>query len=227
VFRVLLAAHLTAAFGAAALFWIPIAASKGGPLHRAAGRVYARLIYVTAVTGVPLAAALFAANAEPHARRTAFFLAYLLAILVMPVHHGIRVVRAARGETAMSSPLHTALCAAAILSGVLLAPFAIAWREWPYLLLSPIGPVLGIRALAYARAARTFGAPAPRWREEHIINMVMSGIAVHTAMLVFGLSRTLGLALPGMLAMLPWLVPAVVGLPALAWTINRERALSS
>lgn len=232
--RLALAAHLACAFGAAVVFWVPIAASKGGPLHLTAGRLYVRLIYLTALTGAPLAAWLFARAAEPAAGRTACFLTYLIAILVMPVYHGVRVARAARTGMPVTSPLHIILSLAAIAGGVALCALAIGWREWPYVLLSPVGPVMGIRALVYARPggawARPGGAwarPGGAWREEHIVAMLMSGVAVYTALLVFGLGRTLDVQLTGAGIYVPWLLPAVVGVPLLLWRIRRERAMSA
>lgn len=231
-----LAVHLACAVGATAVFWMPIAARKGGPLHVTAGRLYVRLIYLTAATGAPLAVWLFARAAEPGARRTAAFLAYLITILVMPVFHGVRVARAARAGTRVASPLHTALSLAAIAAGVVLFVFAVAWREWPYALLSPVGPLMGARALRYSSrwicpgsetaygnrgksTGKNFG-----WREEHIVAMLVSGIAVHTALLVFGLGRTLHLQLSGAASYVPWLLPALVGLPLLVWQVRKERA---
>lgn len=214
-----LAVHLACAVGATAVFWIPIAVGKGGPLHISAGRLYVRLIYLTAATGAPLAVWLFARAAEPNARRTAAFLAYLITILVMPVFHGVRVARAARAGTPVASPWHTMLSLAAIAAGALLFVLAVAWGEWPYVVLSLVGPIMGARALRYSKAATSTA-----WREEHIVAMLVSGIAVHTALLVFGLGRTLHLQLSGAAAYVPWLLPAVVGLPLLVWEVRKERA---
>ena len=110
---------------------------------------------------------------------------------------------------------------AAIAAGAILAALAIRWRVWPYLLLSPVGPAMGIRALRYAR--NSSGNDYPGAREEHLVAMMVSGIAVHTAMLVFGSTRTLGLKLTGVGIYVPWLLPAVIGLPALLWLVRRER----
>jgi hypothetical protein len=222
-FRLVLAAHLACAFGATALFWIPLFVDKGGPLHIRAGRFYSRLIYLTALTGAPLAALLFIQAAEPGARRTAGFLAYLMAILVAPVFHGVRVQQSARTGIPVASGLHTLLSWLAIVAGLVLAVFAIQWREWPYVLLSPVGPVIGVRALLYARRQTANDGGQPSAREEHIVAMLISGIAVHTAMLVFGSSRTLGMKLTGISLYLPWLLPALVGLPLLLWRVKRER----
>jgi hypothetical protein len=213
-FRIALAAHLACALGATALFWVPVAAPKGGPLHLRAGRLYVQLIYLTALTGAPLAALMFARAAEPGARRTACFLAYLITILVMPVFHGVRVIRARTAVTPVRSPLHTVLCVAAIAAGVILFVLALMWRAWPYALLSPVGPAIGFRALRY---------PSGKGLEEHIIAMSVSGIAVHTAFFVFGVGRTLGMQLTGAAAYVPWVLPAVIGLPLLLWRVRKEQ----
>lgn len=224
LFRFVLGAHLVCAFGAAALFWIPLVAAKGGPLHVGAGRLYARLIYLTALTGAPLAVLMFLSASDPSGMRTAAFLGYLLTILVMPVYHGVRVARARAGRARVGSVLHTALAWSAIVSGLLLGAAAVAWGEWPFALMSPIGPVLGFRALAYAANA---GKGLHSWREEHIIFMVMSGIAVHTAMLVFGTTRTLQMTFTGAAVYVPWLLPAAIGLPLLLLRIRQERRAAS
>lgn len=231
MFRLVLGVHLACAFGATALFWIPVMAGKGGLLHVRAGRLYARLIYATAITGAPLAVLLLVSASDPATTRTAAFLAYLVTILVQPVFHGVRVVRARAGG-AVGSPLHTALSLAAIVAGLAIGAAAIVWREWPFLLVSPIGPVMGVRALLYAsrlsfpgwiNRENSTGKRSPRWREEHIVSMAMSGIAVHTAMLVFGTTRTLHMTFTGAAAYVPWLLPTVLGLPLLLWTIRRDR----
>lgn len=229
-FRLVLAAHLACAFGAAALFWIPLTAAKGGPLHIRAGRLYARLIYLTAITGVPLTVLMIASASDQAGQagqatlRTAAFLAYLLTILVMPVYHGVRVVRARDGGLPVGSALHTALALSAIAGGLMLGAAAVAWREWPFVLMSPIGPVLGTRALVYSRRSRRdLGARGTAWREEHIVFMVMSGIAVHTAMLVFGTTRTLEMTFTGAAVYLPWLLPTLIGFPLLVLRVRRER----
>lgn len=228
MFRLVLGVHLACAFGATALFWIPVMAAKGGPLHVRAGRLYARLIYATAITGAPLAILLLVSAPDPATTRTAAFLAYLVTILVQPVFHGVRVVRARAGG-AVGSPLHTALSLAAIAAGLAIGAAAIVWREWPFLLVSPIGPVMGVRALKYGDGPHFFGKrkngvrPHFSWREEHIVSMAMSGIAVHTAMLVFGTTRTLHMTFTGAAAYVPWLLPTVLGLPLLLWTIRRDR----
>ena len=50
------------------------------------------------------------------------------------------------------------------------------------------------------------------WMKEHIVSMGTSGIAAHTAFLVFGASRVLPIALTqSSWAFIPWVAPSVVG----------------
>lgn len=225
VFRVALAAHLVCAWGAAVVFWIPIVAAKGGPLHTRAGRLYVRLIYLTALTGAPLALLLAIGSPEPGARRTAAFLAYLIVILVMPAYHGARAARASRSSDPRGASLDRALAVTAIAAGLVMFALAVAWQAWHYAIVSPIGPAIGWRAIGDRHqffVKRKNGACHPR--EEHMIAMVVSGIAVYTALLVFGIGRTLGVQLTGASLYLPWVLPAAIGLPLLVWGIRRERA---
>jgi hypothetical protein len=51
--------------------------------------------------------------------------------------------------------------------------------------------------------------------------MITAGVMLHTVMFVFASSRTLGLTLSGFPALVPWTLPAVVGLPIILWLRRR------
>ena len=51
--------------------------------------------------------------------------------------------------------------------------------------------------------------------------MVMSGIAVHTAMLVFGTTRTLQMTFTGAAVYLPWLLPTLILFALWGWLAQR------
>jgi hypothetical protein len=54
--------------------------------------------------------------------------------------------------------------------------------------------------------------------------MLGGGIAFHTAFLVLGAGRMFGLQLDGMAAVVPWLLPTLIGVPASAiWTRYYKR----
>ena len=88
-------------------------------------------------------------------------------------------------------------------------------------LIVPIGLIVGLRNMHYA--SRTSATP-DEYRREHLTSLLTAGITLHTAFLVFGSSRSLGLHLPGMLQLLPWVLPALVGLPVIAW-LRRSKVL--
>jgi hypothetical protein len=45
--------------------------------------------------------------------------------------------------------------------------------------------------------------------------MITAGISLHTVMLVFAVSRTMGMTLHGWVALAPWTVPALIGVPTI------------
>ena len=53
--------------------------------------------------------------------------------------------------------------------------------------------------------------------------MLGGGVAVHTAFLVLGAGRMFGIALDGPAAIVPWLLPTVVGVPASAIWVSYYR----
>jgi hypothetical protein len=62
--------------------------------------------------------------------------------------------------------------------------------------------------------------PTPMaWWYKHMENMIGIGIGFHTAFLVLGLGRLLNVQLRAPWQIIPWLLPAAVGLPAgMLWT---------
>jgi hypothetical protein len=233
VSALLLALHLTSAALATAAFWAAAIARKGAHAHRVAGRWFARLVYLTAVTGTVMAVwrlltpigpipagdltpSLASAVAE---RQTMWLVLYVMLIIVSPVQHGLAVVAAGDRPARLRSRRHAALSLAAMVTAVALIPSALLWERWAFLIVAPIGLVVGLRQLAYA------SRPAARqldWEREHLTSMLTAGITLHTALLVFGATRTLGWSLPGVAGIWPWVVPAAVGLPTILWLRARR-----
>ena len=231
----LLRIHLACALGAGALFWVAAFLRKGEARHRAIGRWFARLIYTAAATGAVLAVADLAA---PHlvrppdpalsaealrdlARRAAptmWLALFVLLIIVAPVQHGVAAVAAGPDPRRVRSAVHATLNTLSILATFAFVPASIAWHQPVYLIVAPIGFVVGLRNLGYA--ARSSAAPVD-WQREHLTSMLTAGITLHTALLVFGTSRTLQWALAGWMQLLPWVLPAVVG--ALVIAVFRRR----
>jgi hypothetical protein len=237
-FAVLLRVHLGCATAATAAFWLAACAPKGGPFHRAAGRWFSRLIYAAGATGGALAIAQLAAPTfvrppdpalPPDAvlafvrvtRQTMWFVLYALLIIVAPVQHGLAVVAATSQPRRVRSRPHAALSLLSMFGSVLLLPAAVSWQQWVFLIVTPIGFVVGVRNLAYA--GRPFATPG-EWQKEHLTSLITAGITLHTVMFVFASSRTMGLTLHGWQALVPWTLPALVGLPIILLLRGRWRA---
>ena len=61
------------------------------------------------------------------------------------------------------------------------------------------------------------------WFYEHIGAILGAGIAFHTAFAVFGASRLFEFRLPGAWQVVPWILPALVGIPAIVLTTRHYR----
>jgi uncharacterized membrane protein len=234
VITLLLGAHLACAFTATAAFWAAAFAEKGGPRHRAVGRWFAILIYATASSGglmgliglvTPLSmvqlagtepAELLARLARTE-RQTMAFVFYVLVIIVAPVQHGLAVVSAGAEPRRVRSRAHSMLNLAGMLGTALLLFASVVWQRWVFLLVVPAGLAIGLRNMAYA--SRGSATPSD-WEREHLTSLLTAGITLHTALLVFGSSRALGMQLAGVAALIPWLLPATLGLPVI-WRLRR------
>lgn len=220
--------HVIAGLVGLVAFWTPAVARKGGAVHVRAGRVFFYCTCAIAVTGVgmaaliladplavkPPAAALTAEQAAAHAaayRSFAPFLLYLVLITFAPVYHGVRVLQTRHAPERLRTPFHTAVSVLAIVAAVVLAGLG-AWMRQPvFLALSPIGLLAGLQYLRFARQPRL---TRMAWWYEHMGAMLGGGIAFHTAFLVLGAGRLLGISIGGSWAVLPWLLPTIIGVPA-------------
>ena len=211
----LLRVHLLCAFGAAAVFWVAASTSKGGVRHRWAGRWFSRLVYGAAATGTILAlASLLAPGTVPQTRQFMWLTLYVVLIIVAPVQHGLAVVAAGGRPARLRTWPHLTLCLLSMLGSAALLPTLVVWQQTTWLVLAPIGFVVGLRQMAYA--ARPSATP-DEWRREHLTSMLTAGITLHTTMLVLTTARVLKWPQQGWPMWLPWILPALVGLPLILW----------
>jgi hypothetical protein len=225
----LMRVHLACDAVAMVAFWVAAVSAKGGRAHRVAGRWFMRVVYAAGATGgvvavvslvspltVRPAAVELAGAAQADvltaARQSMWLVLYILVILVAPVHHGLAVIRAGPSPPAVRSTAHTLIALLAIGSSLALAVASLRWAQWTYLVVAPIGLVVGLGHLRYR--LRTSATPLD-WQREHLTSVLTAGIVLHTALLVFGSSRTLGLSLVGPIEFVPWVLPALVGLPVI------------
>ncbi len=227
VMNALVLTHVATGFVGLAAFWIPLFARKGGQVHVQAGRVFTYCAYVVTLSAVTVSAGrivsyqvqgiALAGRPEPYA--FALFLGYLGVVTFATVRHAIRVVATRKSPEALRTPLHEALAWASMAGSAAVIAFALGvWSEVsPILLgLSPIGLFTGRGML---RLMRNPGAQHMGWFYSHLGSMLGGGIAFHTAFIVFGAQRLWAYELAGSLAVVPWILPTVIGIPAIVvWT---------
>lgn len=224
--------HVVAGFTGLAAFWIPIFTRKGGRHHRLYGRVFKYCAYVVlGAAGLAIAMNLGAAlgrgvgpRDDPGGFSFAVFLGYLTVVTFIGLRHGVGVLQHKQGLQGMDRPPDRVLAWVAIASSIALVGYTM-WYSPPTRIvlyaLSPIGVGTGLGIL------RAIGGRRPErkaWFYEHMGAMIGTGIAFHTAFAVFGASRIFELQLSGWLAMVPWIAPALIGIPAITlWTRHYRR----
>ena len=237
LYKLVLSLHIAAGLTGLAAFWTPVFARKGGTTHVQVGRVFYKAACVVAVTGLAMAALILLAPLAVHPRAatltaaqfaaaatqdrlSAFFLVYLVIITFAPVHHGVRVLETRGTPANMRTPFHTTLGIAAIAAAASMIVLALVAREPVFAALSPIGFLTGRGNLRFARQPYS---SRMAWWYEHMGSMLGGGIAFHTAFLVIGAGRLLGAQLSGFVAVVPWVLPALIGIPATAIWVGYYR----
>jgi len=229
--------HIGAGFLGLATFWIPAIAKKGSMLHMRCGSLFVLCSYIVGVSafvsgvwgvadpvgflrvqGVPDAAAVRNAG---NVRFLFFILTYLSTAILSGVQMGVRVLRTKNHPEKLDAPRLRYVIHLGGLTALLLAVFGVAKtltavfgsRYVICIVLGLLGVVDWRENLNFLRNPR----PSPRaWWYKHMECMLGCGIGFHTAFLVFGLSRLMpSAALPGAWALLPWILPTLIGIPVM------------
>ena len=221
-------------FGAAGLiaFWVPVFAKKGAVNHVRFGKIFVWSAYVVlASAGISLAARTvnlvqqgIGPADEPGLISFMVFLAYLTFVTFTIVRHGMQVLKNKGKPTGLQTPLGSFLAYAAIASSVGIIAYGVFLDPPNKILLyalSPIGFLNGFGQLRYMQ--QTDGSPRA-WLYEHLGAMLGAGIAFHTAFAVFGSSQLFDINLAGWTAVIPWIAPTIIGIPAIIlWTRHYQR----
>jgi hypothetical protein len=211
LYRLALSIHVLAGITGLAAFWTPALARKGGETHVRIGRIFYNATWGVAVTGLAMATMIAIAPQPGRPRVLAAFLAYLVIITFAPVHHGVRVLETRRNPAELHTRFHTVLNVTAIVAAVAMIALASVVGRPVFAALSPIGLLIGVGNLRYARRPETSHMA---WWYEHMASMLGGGIAFHTAFLVIGAGRALGPYLTGIYGLIPWVLPSIIGIPA-------------
>ena len=156
-------------------------------------------------------------------------LGLLSIFLLQGVENGMRAVRTRHQPETFAGTRIRSLNLAQLLASVALFLFGIYHVVQGNGAMFWIPVALGTVGIAgFVERRRFFANPCPTpmtWWYKHIDGMMGSGIAFHTAFLVFGGRSVFGGALiEGTWSFLPWVLPTALGLPALHfWTRYYKR----
>lgn len=214
--------HIVVGFTGLVAFWIPAFARKGGTLHTRVGRVFEWAAYIVAgsatfnALGRGIHALADGATLEANRGEFGFllFLAYLGIVTLASVRHAVRSVRVKADYGSLRTPFNFALAVLSIAGSLLVIAYALlVWSGVSIVLLalSPIGIGQGTQMISQMRTPPT---ERMGWYYAHLNNILGAGIAFHTAFLVFGSSRLVPFELPGIWQVVPWILPAAIGIPA-------------
>ena len=212
-------------FGAIGLaaFWIPVVTRKGATNHIRFGKVFVWSAYIVlSAAAIALLARVSGLTSrgvgpsdEPSLYAFIVFLGYLTMVTFVSVRHGMTVLRFKDSPASLKTPLNTGLAFSAIAASTFIILYALIVSPPNSILLfalSPIGLGIGSGILQYTRME----SPSKRqWMYEHLGAMLGSGIAFHTAFAVFGVTRLFDIGLVGWVAIIPWVAPAAIGIPAI------------
>lgn len=224
--------HIAAGFIGLVAFWIPIFTRKGGKNHRLYGKVFKYCAYfVLAAAAIAVVTHLTRALSQgitPFDSPTSFsflvFLGYLTLVTFIILRHGLMVLKHKPGLVAMDSTPNRVVAVVSIASSLALVVYALIVSPPNAILLyalSPIGLMTGYDILSCLRGRRSEGKA---WFYEHMGSLIGVGVAFHTAFAVFGASRIFSYELSGFIQVIPWILPAVVGVPGtIIWTRYYKR----
>lgn len=211
LFKILLVIHILGGFAGLILFWVPVFTRKGGVNHGRIGYYY--VIAMWAVVSTAFFMSII--NAINGRYLMAGFLGYLALITAQPLWLGMSVLKNKREPSPEFIRLQGVV---GLLVGVLAMGLLYLGVQS---ISSPLGPVMVVfgvlGVIGLVDVGRNFGflrqkeRQANTWLNEHLTQFLTTGIAAHTAFLVFGASSYVSALISGPLAIIPWVSPTVIG----------------
>jgi hypothetical protein len=218
----LLAVHIICGALLLFLFWVPMLAKKGSPLHVKSGQYFSWLMYFVTIPGFimsmlvlwdPVATrgvdiATIAALDKFLAmnRAFAFFLAVLSLLGFVQLRHAKMVLRDGPERTQVRRPQHYVPVLMLLLGGILLLPLGIQLHIPLFTIFGVISILSAGQTIKFLLAKTVDRSAILR---EHISNMIACGIAIYTAFAAFGGRRLF--ELNWQWELVTWVAPGVIG----------------
>lgn len=219
--------HVFAGFIGLVSFWVPVLTRKGGKHHKLFGKVFKYCAYVV-LAAASLAILLrlpqmMATNYDDQFEVVALsfyvFLSYLIVVVFISLRHGFAVLEHKSDITELNNTMNNALANVAMASSIVLIAYAIIVSPLNQILLYALSPIGVFTCLDIKTAIRNKHNYKKAWLYEHLGSLLGTGIAFHTAFAVFGAGQIFNFNFSGFVQVIPWITPALVGLPAISiWT---------
>jgi len=205
--KALLFLHVSFGFTSLVLFWLPVFIKKGGKGHRTIGKLYVIAMWIVVGT----AALLSVKNIIIGKYFMAVFLGFISLITANPLWYGMAILRPKVQDSVRFHWMRTAFDGVIALAGVLMLTYGIVLQGKNSAVLLIIFGCLGLTGIpSFFRNLK-----GPREKEDrirlHMTGLLTSGIAAYTAFFVFGGYMWMEKIFPGMLGVIPWVAPGVVG----------------
>lgn len=226
-YQALLYIHVTIGFFSLILFWIPVVAKKGSPLHIRTGHWYAKAMYLVGFSALVLALMLMidpisfkfpdndfnderALKVTAEFRDIGLFLLAISTLVLVGVRHSLQSVRAKGNQALMHRADSLAINIALLVVGIWLG-FTAAGDSPMSVLFYIFATLCSVTAINNLRFCLKRKVTRGEQIIAHISGIVGAGIGSHTAFFVFGASRLLAEYLSGYASIIPWVLPGVVG----------------
>jgi len=214
--------HVIGGFIGLFLYWIPILSKKGSPLHKKVGVFWvwlARLVLITAFLGVLMYIPKLLEDGKtpfshPNSYAFIMFLGYLAVVTYVVTIFAVEVLKHKTDVRGLATFYMKSMAYLSILLSVWIIFYALFYKPDTMIVLlalSPVGLTTGLGMLKYMKGNQI---SKRAWLYEHLGSMIGAGIAFHTAFAVFGMSRMFDIGLTGAYAVIPWILPTIIGIPA-------------
>lgn len=207
IVKALLFLHVSFGFTSLILFWLPVFMKKGGKGHRVIGKLYVITMWVVVVS----AALLCVKNVIIGKYFMAIFLGFISLITANPLWYGMAILKPKAQVSSKFHWIRMLFEVAIVLYGACMLAYGISLNGKDSAVLMIIFGCLGIMGIP----SLIKKLKGPRENEDrirlHMIGLLSSGIAAYTAFFVFGGYTWMSKLLHGMLGILPWTLPGLVG----------------
>jgi hypothetical protein len=219
-------------------FWLPLIAKKGTKRHILSGKFFAWCMYIVSITGIVMTLMALAMPLDVYAidpgvngqqlqhtlaniRSSNSFLFMLSLLVFCTTHHALMVVRFKHNRSGLKTVRYLTPVILLLIVGITVISLAIQQSN-------PLFLAFGVIS-SWASAGMLYYIFKPEvgindWLLEHFGGLIGSGIGAYTAFFAFGGRRFMNEILSGQLQLIPWLLPAVIGVSATAYLNKKYRS---